>query len=602
MAAQKIKQLRDWMKKNGLQAYIVPHSDRFQSEYLAQQDERLAWLTGFTGSAGTAIVTLDKAALFTDGRYTLQAPQQVDTKIIDVIEIAAQRPTQWLAKHVKKGGAVGFDPWLLTIAQAQQFDKAGEKDGWVLKAVEENPIDLLWADRPPERIVTGEIHNVKYAGVPRDKKVKGVLARTSKDADALLVTQPALVNWLLNLRGRDVAHNPLLQSAALIDEDAHVTLFTDPRKVTPAMRRDLGNRVSVEDLSRLGDELARLKKPVQADPGHTAYAIKVFCDAKKIPLVLETDPGVMARAIKNKTEIKGATLAHQKDAKAFEAFFKWYKTQDFSKKKITELDVMHQILKARAADKDFIEESFNTIAGFGPNGAIVHYAATAESSLRLKPNSLLLLDSGGQYRGGTTDITRTLAVGTPTAGMKKHYTAVLKGLIALSTSRFPDGTTGAQLDALARAPIWQIGTNYAHGTGHGVGSFLGVHEGPQGLSHAAQTPLKPGMILSIEPGIYITGKYGIRLENLAVVVEDNRKGDVYPMLAFDTLTKVPFESELIAWDRLDENERAFLAGFDTYPPQKEEARKTTRKTARKTAKKKVVKKSAVKIKRPSGRR
>ena len=574
MAAEKLKQLRAWMKANNLQAYVVPHSDRFQSEYLAPEDERLAWPTGFTGSAGDFIITPKKAVLFVDGRYTLQAPKQVDTKSIDVIETSKDmRPSLWLKDNIKQGEHVGFDPWLLTVAHVTQYEKIAQTGGWVFEPVALNPIDALWKGRPQEKIAAAEIHDVKYAGLDRVKKIKEVMSYTSDKTDALLVTQPALVNWLLNVRGRDVAHNPLLQSAALIDGDEHVTLFADLRKVPQAMRKALGNRVSVEELGRLTESLARRKKPIQIDPTHTPYAIKAFCDAKKIQLIQETDPGVLARAQKNKTEIKGARAAHQKDKKAFTVFLKWYDAQDFAKKKITETDIMAKLHEARAADRDLVEESFNTIAGFGPNGAIVHYAADSKTALRLKPNSLLLLDSGGQYRCGTTDVTRTLSVGIPTKEMKTHYTAVLKGLIALSSIRFPKGTTGAQLDALARAPIWDLGLNYTHGTGHGVGSFLGVHEGPQGFTPNSTTPLLPGMILSVEPGIYIAGKYGIRLENLVVVIEDKKTGDIFPMLAFETLTDIPFDAKLIAWDQLTDAEKEFLVRFDTKPAKKAKAKR-----------------------------
>lgn len=573
MAAEKIKALRAWMKKNGVQAYILPHEDRFQSEDVAPRDQRLAWLTGFTGSAGVAVVTQKKALLFTDGRYELQAPQQVG-KAFDVIQFSQIRPMAWLQQNMKPSERAGFDPWLFTVAQIGWFQKAAGPDGYKLVPLEENPVDLLWKDRPFETLNAAEIHAIKYAGVTRDQKIKKLIAEKSKKTEALLVSEPSLVSWLLNVRGRDVAHNPLLQAMALVEKDGHVTLFTQPSKITAAMRKELGNHVTLERLDDVTKILAAYKKPVQIDPAHTPYAIKAFCDANKIPLIQEKDPGILARAVKNKTEIKGAKTAQQKDRKAFDRFLGWYAKQDFAKAKITELDIMAALYAARAKDKDFVEESFNTIAGYGPNGAIVHYAADEKSALRLKPNSLLLLDSGGQYHCGTTDITRTLAVGKPTNDMRKHYTAVLKGLIALSTARFPVGTTGAQLDALARAPLWALGLNYTHGTGHGVGSFLGVHEGPQGFSPMADTPLKPGMIISVEPGLYLTGKYGIRLENLVVVTEDKKPGDLFPMLALETLTRVPFDDALIDWSVLSSADVAFLKGFDNAPP------KTAKKTAR----------------------
>jgi Xaa-Pro aminopeptidase len=566
MAGNTINALREWIKRNKLDAYLIPHADRFQSEYLPAGDERLAWATGFTGSAGMAAILDQKAALFTDGRYTLQAGNQVDTSVFDIVEAPPASPMEWLSANLASGATIGFDPMLFTVAQIALWTKAATPKNIELVAIEENPIDLLWNDKPVDPIIPAEVHDMKYAGQSTSDKIASILEQKSKAAHHILISDPSLVCWLLNMRGRDVAHTPLVQSVALLDETGQVTLFTDPKKITPALHASWGNHVSVENLSRLYDVILKINQPLQIDPSQCMMAIKLFCNDHQIQLIESTDPSLLLRACKNAIEIAGAEQAHQIDLGAFKEFREWFATRDFDKEVITELDIVQKLHETRLATGQCVDESFDTIAGFGPNGAIVHYRADEYSNLRLIPNNLLLLDSGGQYRCGTTDVTRVLPVGTPTAQMKDHYTAVLKGLIALSRTRFPVGTTGAQLDAIARAPIWAMGLDYAHGTGHGVGSYLSVHEGPQGISSRANSVgLKPGMILSIEPGIYLNGEYGIRLENLVVVINDPCEGDLKEMLAFKTLTKFPFESIMIQWDALDHSEIEFLKTFETFP-------------------------------------
>jgi Xaa-Pro aminopeptidase len=563
VAADRITTLRQWMKARQIDAYIVPHADRYQSEYMTPDEERLTWLTGFTGSNGMAIIAKDKAALFTDGRYMLQAPKQVDTKIFDIYETPPMRTVSWLEHHVKDKGVIAYDPWLVTLAQVRSWEKSAEEKNWTIRAVDENPIDVQWIDKAKNSIHAASLHGLKYAGRSKDDKIKLVLKKVSKKAERILVTDPGLVCWLLNIRGRDVPHVPFLLSQALIEPDGHVTLFTDKTKIPEKVSSALGNRVSIDDLQALLPVLMSQRTPLQIDPSHCPQAIYNFCKSNNIPVIEAEDPAYLLRAMKNWVEIKGAETAHEKDKKAFKSFLTWFGKIDFNKEKVTELDIVKKLHDCRAKDTDFADDSFATIAGFGPNGAIVHYKPEIASNLRLKPNNLLLLDSGGQYYTGTTDITRVLAVGKPTLEMKKHYTAVLKGLIALSSTRFPKGTTGAQLDAIARQPVWALGLDYAHGTGHGVGSFSSVHEGPAGFSYRNQVPLQPGMILSIEPGIYLTGQYGIRLENLVVVVKDKLPKDKKTMYAFQTLTRVPFDKNLIDWPAITDDERLFLAGFGT---------------------------------------
>lgn len=565
MVAQRVKQLRDWMTQRQLDAYVIPHSDRYQSEYLTPNEERLQWLSGFTGSNGMAIVTRDKAALLTDSRYTLQAPKQIDTKIFSVVEVPPAKPTAWLAQHVSSGAKIGLDPWLLTVNQAKTWQKAASDHNWTLDWLPDNPIDTLWIDKPLAQVNMASAHLLKHAGKSKDEKIESLLKKISEKAERILITDPGLVCWLLNIRGRDVAHNPFLHAQALVARDGHVTLFTETKKITDKLRNLLGNSVTIESLDQMFAVLRLNKNTLQLDPARCPKAVYDSCVQHDIPLIEVDDPASLLRACKNWVEIKGAQTAHEKDKVAFKRFLTWFAKRDFAGEDISELDVVAKLHECRARDEDFVDDSFASIAGYGPNGAIVHYKPEAATNLDLRPGNLLLLDSGGQYYAGTTDVTRVLAVGKPTLQMKKHYTAVLKGLIALSSTRFPKGTTGAQLDAIARRPIWAIGLDYGHGTGHGVGSFLSVHEGPQRISAAGHTPLEPGMILSIEPGIYLEGQYGIRLENLVVVIKDKLASDKKTMYAFQTLTKIPFDKTLIDWPALSEDERLFLADFSTKP-------------------------------------
>lgn len=562
----KITQLRKWMASEKLDAYLVPHADRFQSEYLPPEDERLAWLTEFTGSHGMAAVLSDKAALFVSGIYTLQASLQIDTSAIDVVESPPAHPIEWLSQHLAKDAVIGFDPELFTVAQVAMWQRMAKQQQWLLLPITNNPIDMMWHDRPDAQIKPATPHSLEYAGEITQQKIERMLVEKSDKADYILTADPSLVCWLLNMRGDDVAHTPLVQSVSLLDKEGQVTLFTNPDKITADLIKAWGNHVAIEDLSNLYNTLEKITATIQIDPAQCPFAVKDYCEQKNIPLIEAADPALLLRACKNEIEITGSEKAHGLDAVAFLEFSEWLRSRDFAAEKITELDVVQRLREARQNTGHCLDESFSTIAGFGPNGAIIHYRADEKSNLQLKEGSLLLLDSGGQYRFGTTDITRVFPIGSPSSEMKKHYTAVLKGLIALSLARFPSGTIGAQLDTLARAPVWAVGLDYAHGTGHGVGSYLSVHEGPQritkmNLSAQGGAALQEGMILSIEPGIYLEGQYGIRLENLVVVVKDPQPNDAKEMLAFKTLTKVPFEESMIEFDQLSQQEKQFLQQF-----------------------------------------
>lgn len=544
VAAEKLKQLRDWMQAEKLDAYLVPHSDRFQSEYLPPEDERLAWLTGFTGSNGQAAILLEKAVLFTDSRYTLQALAQVDTTLYDVVETPPAKMSDWLGEHLAEGAVVGVDPWLWTAAQIAQLKKTAEQKKWTVRGIDGNPIDRLWTDRKASAPEKAMIYPLSFAGEDTQAKIVRLVTQMSPKAERILLSEPGLVCWLLNVRGKDVAHVPVLQSLAVLDRDGAVTMLADKRKIGDDVRQSLGNRVAIEELSALEQVLAANKKPLQLDPAQAPLAVKDLLAKHEITVIEAIDPSIMLRACKNKTEIDGAIEAHRKDGVAFRKFLNWYAQRDFAHEVITELDMVDKLRDFRAEDPDFLDTSFDTIAGYGSNGAIVHYHADAVSNQRLLPGNLFLLDSGGQYLCGTTDITRTLAVGTPSPQMKKHAQAVYDGMKALSHVRFPVGTVGFQLEALARGFLWQQGIDFGHSVGHCIGAYLSVHEDPRPWGRDL-VELKPGMITSIEPGYYRAGEYGIRFENLVVVVEDFRPEDEKKMLAFKTLTDVPFDETLI---------------------------------------------------------
>ena len=421
MATQKLSALRAWMHKEKIDAFIVPHADRFQSEYLPPRDERLAWLTGFTGSNGLAIVTTKQAALFTDSRYTLQAGKQVNKKDYAIVDMAAQHPTQWLDARLKPRLRVAVDPWLFTVNQFAQWGKIIQANAAMLVTLQTNPIDTLWRDRPAASTAKATSHALKYAGITTKQKIKQLISDMDDDAERILVADPLLVCWLLNIRGGDVAHVPVLQSLALVTRGGKVTLFANPAQVP----KTLG--LSVQPLDKLLAVLAGSKAPLQIDPNQCPFAVKHALAAKKVPMIEAADPCILLRACKNAVEIKGAVLAHKKDAIAYKKFLAWFAKRDFARENITEMDIAAKLRQFRAADRDFMDDSFDTIAGFAGNGAIVHYRADAKSNKRLRPGNLLLLDSGAQYRCGTTDITRVLAVGKATPEMKKHYQAVSRG-------------------------------------------------------------------------------------------------------------------------------------------------------------------------------
>ncbi len=549
----KLKLLRAEMKKHKVHGFIVPSSDEFQGEYVPPSGKRLFWLTGFDGSAGTAVVLDKKAAFFTDGRYTLQAEKQLKGQPYVILNTAEKSTTDWLKEEAK--GTIGYDPWLHTPRQIRRLEVLAKQSDFELKPVP-NLVDAVWKGRPAFPQAPAVVHEERYAGkasLDKRRDVVGVLKE--KKATAVLLTAPDSICWLLNIRGSDVPRTPFLLSYALVMATGRVVLFAPPKKITKEVRKHLGAAVQVLPLEgkAIKAELAKLKgKRVMVDAN---MAASWFTDTMKqcgVKALEMDDPCQLPKACKNPVELTGMRRAHQRDGLAVVKCLYWIE-KNFRKGNISELEIATKLEVFRRESDMLKDLSFDTIAGFASNGAIVHYRATEESAKTLKDGNLLLLDSGGQYLDGTTDITRTVAVGKPKAEHKEHFTRVLKGHIALARARFPEGTAGGQLDILARNSLWQAGLDYDHGTGHGVGSYLSVHEGPQRISRTSDVPLKEGMILSNEPGYYETGSHGIRIENLVAVRESKQSGGKR-FFEFETLTVAPLDQRLI--------DRKMLEGYE----------------------------------------
>lgn len=563
-AMNALEQLRHAMKEERLDAFLIPHDDMFFGENIAPGDERLQFLTKFTGSAGLAVVTQEKAALFVDGRYTLQAPAEVNTDDFDIYQIPQNMPSQWIKQTLSAGGLVGFDPWLHSLAQIRSYKKAFDLSGLIMKPLDQNLIDKIWQDRPTRNSVPIWHHDITYAGKSSQEKRQAIKEKLQeKDISAVLITDPESVSWLFNIRGSDVAHTPLVQSFAWVSAFDDDLLFIDKKKITKEIQLQFDTDVIIEEFSEIQEKLKTVSEvgsTVQVDPKNCPYALYTSLTACAVSLSEGDDPCLFPRACKNEVEINNARQAHIDDGVSLLKFMHWFKSEA-PKEILDELTVVEKLHEYRAQNSNFIEDSFETIAGFGSNGAIVHYRADEKTNKKITKNNLLLLDSGAQYYNGTTDITRVFTIGTPTDEMKDRFTRVLKGMVAVTQARFPVNTTGAALDSYARQALWDVGLDYAHGTGHGVGSFLSVHEGPHGISSRSMTPLKAGMILSNEPGYYKEGEYGIRLENLILVVDDTKEGDENPMLAFETLTLAPIDRRLIDESLLTKNEKQWLETY-----------------------------------------
>ncbi|HXO91650.1 MAG TPA: aminopeptidase P family protein [Stellaceae bacterium] len=563
-SATRLDRLRRELAAQGLDGFIVPRADEHQGEYVPPRGQRLAWLTGFTGSAGLAIVLRDRAALFVDGRYTLQAAAQVDTRSFEIRHLIEEPPARWVGTALVPGAVLGYDPWLHTPHEVERFRVAAEEAGASLRAVAENPLDRAWPGQPAAPIAPVLPHTERFAGESaRSKRARLGRGLAEEGAAAVVLTMPESIAWLLNIRGGDVPHTPLPLSFAILRQDGSVTLFIDRRKLAPGIERHLGNAVTVMPPEALGpalDALAGESGRVQVDPATAACWIFNRLEAAGARLHRAADPCLLPKACKNEIELDGTRAAHRRDGAALTRFLAWL-AHEAPTGGLTEIAASDRLEMIRRGGEHFRDLSFPTISGAGSNGAIVHYRATPETEKRLEPGTLYLLDSGAQYLDGTTDVTRTVAIGEPTQEMRDRFTRVLKGHIALALARFPKGTTGTQLDAFARRALWQKGLDYDHGTGHGVGSYLGVHEGPQRISKAPNSQaLLPGMIVSNEPGYYKTGAYGIRIENL-VVVQPAEGETEREILEFETLTLAPIDRNLIEPSLLDDEEIAWLDGY-----------------------------------------
>jgi Xaa-Pro aminopeptidase len=559
-----LPRLRKALKAAGLDGFIVPHEDEWQNEYVPAAYDRLAWTTGFTGSAGAAVVLADEAAVFVDGRYTLQVRAQVDGALFQYRDLVDGGVSAYLRERAPKGAKIGYDPKLHSPDSLDRLRVAAEAAGAELVAVGENPIDDVWDDRPPLPAAKVEPHGESYAGESAASKRKRLGDGVQKDgADAVVITSPASIAWLFNIRGGDVARSPLPLGEAILRADGKADLFLDPEKVSGELRQWLGNEVSVRPSGELPAALASLAgKKVRLDPSTaSAWYFERLREAGA-EVLRGQDPVVLPRACKNEAELEGMRAAHRRDGAAVTRFLHWAAT-DGQNGKAEEIEACQKLESFRQATGALKDLSFDSISGAGPNGAIVHYRVTKKTNRRLARGTLFLIDSGGQYLDGTTDITRTVAIGRPTREMRERFTRVLKGHIALARVRFPKGTTGTQLDALARVSLWEIGLDYDHGTGHGVGAYLGVHEGPQRISKALNAvPLEPGMIVSNEPGYYKAGAYGIRMENLqAVKAAEEIAGGERPMLSFETLTLAPIDRKLIIKDMLNKEELAWINAY-----------------------------------------
>jgi Xaa-Pro aminopeptidase len=565
----RVARLREWLGRHGLDGFIVPRADEHQGEYVPARAERLLWLTGFTGSAGVAVVFSDSAQIFVDGRYTLQVRQQVDLRVFTVQSLIDAPPAKWLGENAAKGARIGFDPWLHTISEAKALKAALEKRGAELIALRNNAVDEIWDDQPGAPLEPVDIQPFDYAGeLAKDKLARMAESLRKEGLAHTVLTDPSSIAWTFNIRGRDVPHTPLALGFAILAAQGPHLLFMDKRKLPRRTEAYLTQLADICPPSTLDEHLGALAM------GDGKIGLDFALAAEKLRLLVEenggtvaafADPARLSRATKNPAELAGTRNAHRRDGAAVSRFIRWLEAQPAGS--VDEIAAVTALENCRVQTGNELQMplrdiSFDTISGAGPNGAIIHYRVTTATNRTLGPGELYLVDSGAQYQDGTTDITRTLPVGEPDAEMRERYTLVLKGMIQISMLRFPVGTRGTDIDAFARAALWKAGLDYAHGTGHGVGSFLSVHEGPQRIAKTGMEKLLPGMILSNEPGYYKEGAYGIRLENLIVVTEPEpiEGGDI-PMHRFETLTLAPFDKRMIVTAMLTREEFDWLNAY-----------------------------------------
>lgn len=559
--AARLALLREALKARGVQGYVIPRADAHQNEYVPPCEERLAYLTGFTGSAGLCIVLEHAAALFVDGRYTLQAPAQVDQSAFEIVPLAQTAPEAWIEGHLPRGATLAFDPWRTTLDARRKLSDAVAAAGGILVALEDDPLADQWLDRPASPAAPIRLQDPSLAGEETSAKIARVQTELKREKlDLLLVSDPHAAAWLFNIRGSDVAHTPIPLVWALVPESGRPALFAAAGQVTHAVEAALAPLCDLLPRSRLEEVLASRGAGccVRLDQATAPVHLASVVERAGGTVSKGADPISLLKAVKNPAEIAGMRAAHLLDAVALARFLQWF--DRVAPGGLSEIDMVEALETFRREAGPLTDVSFPTISGAGPNGAIVHYRVTRSTNRLLGEDELFLLDSGAQYPQGTTDITRTLVIGTPTPDMRRHYTLVLKGHLAVSRAVFPEGTSGAQIDPFARQFLWAEGLDFDHGTGHGVGAGLSVHEGPARISKLGHVPLKAGMILSNEPGFYLTGAYGIRIENL-VLVEPRAPGGDRPSLGFANLTLVPYERRLIETALLTDDE---MVQIDTY--------------------------------------
>ncbi|MDQ1186441.1 aminopeptidase P family protein [Agrobacterium larrymoorei] len=565
----RVEALRATFDALGIDGFLIPRADEYQGEYVPECAERMAWLTGFTGSAGVVLVTRSQAIVFVDGRYTTQLASQVDPAVFTGGDLVGAPPAKWLGEHAPTGFRLGIDPWLHTSAELLRLEKALAEKGGSVVLLAANPLDPLWEGRPAEPLEPVTIQPEAFSGTPAQQKIDKIAEDVkNRKAEAVLVTDPSSIAWIFNIRGNDVPHTPHPLARAIIHADGKADLFLDERKLNGEVKDYLNGLVT-------------LHAPTEIEPTLRVLAengASILVDADVVPVALTrlikdnggtvieaTDPVKLPRACKNEAELAGSAAAHIQDGAAMVEYLAWLDSQQPGT--VTEIQAVTKLEQARARLGEAMQNplkdvSFDTISGSGPNAAIIHYRVTTDSDRHLQDGEMFLVDSGAQYVNGTTDITRTVAIGNVPEEQKRFFTLVLKGVIAISDAKFPKGTRGCDLDPLARIALWKAGADYGHGTGHGVGSYLSVHEGPQRISRVSQQELLPGMILSNEPGYYRPGAFGIRIENLIYVREAEAiKGGDQPMLSFETLTWCPIDRRLIVVSLLTEDERTWLNDY-----------------------------------------
>ncbi|WP_338548506.1 aminopeptidase P family protein [Roseovarius phycicola] len=557
----RLNKLREVMRGDGLDGFMIPRADAHQGEYVASCDDRLAYVTGFTGSAGFCIALQKKAGIFVDGRYRTQVRAQADTSVFTPVNWPETKPADWLKDALPNGGKVGFDPWLYTPEQLEAIEK-GLKDGGISLVPTENLVDRIWPDRPAPPHGAVRVYPEALAGKSHAEK-RSELAKALKASGhtAAVITLTDSLAWLLNIRGSDIPRNPVAHGFAILHNSGKVALFVDPTKLSADVQTHLGNDVEIAPPVDFTKALTTLAGPVRVDKSSAPQAVVDALETAGVAHAFDEDPCVLPKARKTKAEIAATTEAHLRDAQAMCTFLCWFDAQ--TPGSLTEIDVVRQLEACRRDTGKLLDISFDTIAGSGPHGALPHYRVSEASNRTLQEGELLVLDSGGQYEDGTTDITRTLPIGTPGDEERAAYTRVLQGMIAMSRVRWPKGLAGRDLDAIARFPLWTAGQDYDHGTGHGVGVHLCVHEGPQRLSRVSSVPFEPGMIVSNEPGYYREGAFGIRIENIVYVTEAPSLpgADAREFLAFETLNFVPIDKRLINTVWLSREERDWLNAY-----------------------------------------